>query len=91
MRATVRAMRVMRAVRAMRVTRVHANHSANVKNFYLFCLHSHENILDEFFFLFFVFRFCYLVKMLSKECVHDGHVGGPKQYNDFPFVTQVKK
>ena len=19
------------------------------------------------------------------ECVHDGHVGGPKQYNDFPL------
>ena len=23
--------------------------------------------------------------MLSIECVHDGHVGGPKQYNDFPL------
>ena len=21
----------------------------------------------------------------SIECVHDGHVGGPKQYNDFPL------
>ena len=23
--------------------------------------------------------------MNSIECVHDGHVGGPKQYNDFPL------
>ena len=23
--------------------------------------------------------------LLTIECVHDGHVGGPKQYNDFPL------
>ena len=22
------------------------------------------------------------------ECVHDGHVGGPKQYNDFPLENK---
>ena len=27
------------------------------------------------------FAFFFLVK----ECVHDDHVGGPKQYNDFPL------
>ena len=25
-----------------------------------------------------------------KECVHDGHVGGPKQYNDFPLGNTVE-
>ena len=25
------------------------------------------------------------LKGTSIKCVHDGHVGGPKQYNDFPL------
>ena len=25
------------------------------------------------------------INYLRIECVHDGHVGGPKQYNDFPL------
>ena len=27
----------------------------------------------------------YMFQLPFKECVHDGHVGGPKQYNDFPL------
>ena len=44
-------------MRAMRVMRA----SANVKNFYLFYLHSCEKVLDKFFLCccFFFFRFCY--------------------------------
>ena len=31
------------------------------------------------------FCYCFPQSVVSQiECVHDGHVGGPKQYNDFP-------
>ena len=26
-----------------------------------------------------------IVNVVPIECVHDGHVRGPKQYNDFPL------
>ena len=47
-----------------------ASHSTNVKNFYLFYLHLHENTLDDFLFLILIFDFCkkvYIQKTIFKN------------------------